>query len=124
AAAAAADNSGGGANGFAPPPGVRVDPSGSQSYAQSWLSSFGWGGDQMSCLIRLWNQESGWRTDAYNTSSGAYGIPQSLPASKMSTAGSDWLTNPDTQINWGLDYISRSYGSPCGAWAHEVSHNW
>ncbi len=115
----------GGANGFAPPlGGVNVDPAGAQAYAQSVLPSFGWGGDQMSCLVRLWNQESGWRADAYNTSSGAYGIPQSLPASKMATAGADWQTNAHTQINWGLAYISRAYGSPCGAWSHEVSNNW
>ncbi len=115
----------GGANGFAPPlGGVVVDPAGAQAYAQSVLPSYGWGGDQMSCLVRLWNQESGWRADAYNTSSGAYGIPQSLPASKMATAGPDWQTNARTQINWGLSYISRAYGSPCGAWNHEVGYNW
>ena len=78
----------------------------------------------MSCLIRLWNQESGWRTDAYNTSSGAYGIPQALPASKLASAGSDWMTNYRTQINWGLGYISGRYGSPCGAWTHEIGYNW
>ncbi len=115
----------GGANGFAPPlGGVVVDPAGAQAYAQSVLPSYGWGGDQMSCLVRLWNQESGWRADAYNTSSGAYGIPQSLPASKMATSGPDWQTNARTQINWGLAYISRAYGSPCGAWNHEVGYNW
>ena len=115
----------GAANGYAPPlGGVVVDPAGAQAYAQSVLSSYGWGGDQMSCLVRLWNQESGWRADAYNTSSGAYGIPQSLPASKMATAGPDWQTNARTQINWGLAYISRAYGSPCGAWSHEVGYNW
>jgi hypothetical protein len=118
-------SAGGGADGFAPPiGGVVVDPAGAQAYAQSVLPSYGWGGDQMSCLVRLWNQESGWRADAYNTSSGAYGIPQSLPASKMSTAGPDWQTNARTQINWGLAYISRAYGSPCGAWNHEVGYNW
>ena len=115
----------GSANGFAPPlGGVVVDPAGAQGYAQSVLPSYGWGGDQMSCLVSLWNQESGWRADAYNTSSGAYGIPQSLPASKMATSGPDWQTNAHTQINWGLAYISRAYGSPCGAWSHEVSNNW
>jgi hypothetical protein len=115
----------GSADSFAPPPGgVVVDPAGAQAYAQSVLPSYGWGGDQMSCLIRLWNQESGWRADAYNTSSGAYGIPQSLPASKMATAGPDWQTNARTQINWGLAYISRAYGSPCGAWNHEMGYNW
>lgn len=124
AAAAAAQQNGGPANGFAPPIGVSPDPAAAQAYAASAIGAYGWGSDQMSCLIRLWNQESGWRLDAYNTSSGAYGIPQALPATKMASAGPDWQTNAATQINWGLDYISRAYGSPCGAWAHEVSHNW
>jgi peptidoglycan DL-endopeptidase CwlO len=124
AAAEAQERNGGPANGFAPPLGITPNPAAAQAYASSAIGAYGWGGDQMSCLIRLWNQESGWRLDAYNTSSGAYGIPQSLPATKMATAGADWETNADTQINWGLNYISRAYGSPCGAWAHEVSHNW
>ncbi len=126
AALAQASGGGGGADWYAPPPGVHVvnDPGAAQAYAQSMLPAFGWGGDQMSCLILLWNQESGWQTDAYNTSSSAYGIPQSLPASKMSSSGPDWQTNAHTQINWGLAYISRAYGSPCGAWSHEISHNW
>ncbi|MDN4614826.1 hypothetical protein P5G50_10205 [Leifsonia sp. F6_8S_P_1B] len=125
-AAAEAANSGGGADGFAPPPGMVVDPAGAQAYASSRLAAFGWGQDQMGCLIKLWNHESGWRADAYNTSSGAYGIPQSLPASKMASAGADWMTNQNTQVNWGLDYIDRAYGSPCAAWAFEMSHdpNW
>jgi hypothetical protein len=88
------------------------------------LGSHGWAGSQMSCLVSLWNQESGWRTSALNVSSRAYGIPQALPASKLATAGFDWQTNFRTQINWGLGYIAASYGSPCGAWAHEVANNW
>ncbi len=125
AALAQQQASSGAADSFAPPlGGVAVDPAGAQAYAQNVLPSYGWGGDQMSCLVRLWNQESGWRADAYNTSSGAYGIPQSLPASKMATAGPDWQTNAHTQINWGLAYISRAYGSPCGAWNHEMGFNW
>jgi len=114
-AAEAAANTGGSADGIAPPPGMTVDPAAAQAYAASRIGAYGWGSDQMSCLIRLWNGESGWRANALNTSSGAYGIPQSLPASKMSSAGPDWMTNANTQINWGLDYISRSYGSPCVA---------
>ncbi|GAA4150891.1 hypothetical protein [Leifsonia shinshuensis] len=126
AAAQQAANSGGSADGFAPPPGMNVDPAAAQAYASSRLAAFGWGQDQMGCLISLWNHESGWRADAYNTSSGAYGIPQSLPASKMASAGPDWMTNQNTQVNWGLDYINRSYGSPCAAWNFEMSHdpNW
>ncbi|MBO1740889.1 hypothetical protein JNB50_19435 [Leifsonia sp. TF02-11] len=125
-AAAQAANSGGGSDGFAPPPGMNVDPAAAQAYASSRLAAFGWGQDQMGCLIKLWNHESGWRADAFNSSSGAYGIPQSLPASKMSSAGSDWMTNQNTQVDWGLDYINRAYGSPCAAWSFEMSHdpNW
>ena len=126
AAAEAAANPGGGADGVAPPPGMVVDPAGAQAYASSRLAAFGWGQDQMGCLIQLWNHESGWRADAYNTSSGAYGIPQAWPASKMASAGADWMTNQNTQVNWGLDYINRAYGSPCAAWNFEMSHdpNW
>ncbi|MCI0158666.1 hypothetical protein KNO15_18345 [Leifsonia shinshuensis] len=125
-AAQQAANSGGGSDGFAPPPGMNVDPAAAQAYASSRLGAFGWAQDQMGCLIKLWNHESGWRADAYNSSSGAYGIPQSLPASKMASAGSDWMTNQNTQVDWGLDYINRAYGSPCAAWNFEMSHdpNW
>ena len=66
--------------------------------------------------------ESGWRANAYNTSSGAYGIPQALPGRKMASAGADWVTNANTQIDWGLSYIKGRYGSPCAAWAFETSH--
>ncbi|TCU51123.1 hypothetical protein [Curtobacterium sp. PhB146] len=103
--------------------GVVVDPAAAQAYARSALSSYGWGDDQFSCLVSLWTQESGWRANALNASSGAYGIPQSLPADKMSAAGADWRTNANTQINWGLAYIKSAYGSPCGAWGHEMSVN-
>ena len=85
------------------------------------LGSYGWGDDQFGCLVSLWNKESGWNYQAYNRSSGAYGIPQALPGSKMGSAGADWQTNPATQIAWGLGYISGRYGSPCGAWAHSQS---
>ena len=66
----------------------------------------------------------GWNAAAENPSSGAYGIPQSLPGSKMATHGSDWRTNPETQIRWGIDYIKGRYGTPCGAWAHSEANNW
>ena len=95
-----------------------------QTIARSMLSSYGWGDDQFSCLVSLWNRESGWSYTATNASSGAYGIPQALPASKMASAGSDWQTNPATQIKWGLGYIQSTYGSPCGAWAHSESTGW
>ena len=88
------------------------------------LSSYGWGQDQFSCLDSLWNAESGWNVSASNPSSGAYGIPQALPGSKMASAGPDWQTNAATQIRWGLGYIQGLYGSPCGAWGHEQSTGW
>lgn len=124
AAAAGNGDAGSGGGWVSAPSDMTVDPAAAQAYAQGQLGNYGWGGDQMGCLIRLWNQESGWRANAVNPSSDAYGIAQALPPSKMSTAGSDWLTNANTQINWGLNYISGRYGSPCGAWSHEVGYNW
>lgn len=79
---------------------------------------------QFGCLDSLWTKESNWRVSADNPSSSAYGIPQALPGSKMSTFGDDWATNPVTQIRWGLDYIANRYSTPCGAWSHSVSHGW
>ena len=104
--------------------GVVVNPAAAQAYARGAIGAYGWGSSQFTCLVKLWTRESSWRANAYNASSGAYGIPQSLPASKMATAGADWATNANTQINWGLSYISRAYGTPCGAWAHETSIGW
>ena len=95
-----------------------------QGIAEALLPKFGFDSSQMSCLIPLWAGESGWRVNAENSSSGAYGIPQALPGSKMSSAGADWATNPATQIEWGLGYISERYGSPCGAWGFKQSHGW
>jgi hypothetical protein len=106
-------------------PGHGDDASASaQQYAASQLSRYGWGPEQMGALLPLWTQESNWHWWALNKSSGAYGIPQSLPASKMASAGPDWQTNPATQINWGLGYIKGRYGSPAGAEAHERAFNW
>ncbi|MGX5680594.1 aggregation-promoting factor C-terminal-like domain-containing protein [Schumannella luteola] len=87
-------------------------------------ASFGWGSEQGPCLIWLWNRESGWRTNAYNASSGAYGIPQALPGSKMANYAADWRTNYETQVMWGLIYINGRYGSPCAAWAHSEAVGW
>jgi Transglycosylase SLT domain len=92
--------------------------------AAAQAAGYGWGSSQLSCLTSLWNRESGWNYRATNRSSGAYGIPQSLPGSKMASAGADWRTNPATQIRWGLRYIASTYGSPCGAWAHSQSTGW
>jgi hypothetical protein len=76
---------------------------------------------QFPCLNKLWNKESGWNAHAANKGSGAYGIPQALPGHKMSSAGSDWQTNPATQIKWGLGYIKGRYKTPCGAWSTSES---
>jgi hypothetical protein len=99
-------------------------PSGTaQRIAELMLVQFGWTG-QFSCLSALWAQESGWNVYAENPSSGAYGIPQALPASKMASAGADWQSDAATQISWGLGYIRAAYGSPCAAWDHEEAAGW
>ena len=104
---------------------VDVDPGSAQGIAkQMMLDSYGWGDDQLACLISLWERESGWRVTAANRSSGAYGIPQALPGSKMASAGSDWQTTPATQIKWGLGYIAGRYQTPCGAWGAFQSKGW
>ena len=95
-----------------------------QAYAKQKCYEYGWEEYDFYCLVLLWNRESNWRVTAENSSSGAYGIPQSLPASKMASAGSDYLTNYKTQIDWGLGYISGRYGSPSNAWAHSESTGW
>jgi hypothetical protein len=100
------------------------DASDPKAAARAMLSDYGWGDDQFSCLDNLWERESNWNHLARNPSSGAYGIPQSLPAEKMATAGDDWQTNPITQITWGLGYIDERYGSPCAAWSHSESVGW
>jgi hypothetical protein len=100
-------------------------PAGSpRQIAKQMLGQYGWKASEFSCLEPLWYHESGWNPSAMNPSSGAYGIPQALHGSLMASAGSDWKTNPATQIRWGLGYIHDRYGSPCGAWAHEQSSNW
>ncbi|MCI2958865.1 hypothetical protein MN032_14290 [Agromyces atrinae] len=100
-------------------------PDGARATAAALASElYGWGSGEFSCLNSLWQKESGWNYQAYNASSGATGIPQSLPGSKMATAGADWETNAATQIRWGLDYIARGYGSPCSAWSHSQAVNW
>ena len=96
-----------------------------QNYAHDLvINSYGWSEDDFVALVNLWNKESGWNLNCYNSYSGAYGIPQSLPGSKMASEGDDWQTNGETQIRWGLKYIQGRYGSPSGAWGHFLSHNW
>jgi hypothetical protein len=92
--------------------------------AMNLLPDHGWGESQFSCLEKLWNKESRWRVNADNPSSSAYGIPQALPGNRMAAYGSDWRTNPVTQIKWGLDYIENTYGSPCSAWGHSQAKGW
>ena len=106
------------------PPGSDPSPGSNKATAKAMMASFGFGADQWGCLERLWHKESGWNERAMNRYSGAYGIPQSLPGSKMASAGADWQTNAATQIKWGLGYIKGRYGSPCGAWGHSQSVGW
>ncbi|CAB4847677.1 unannotated protein [freshwater metagenome] len=80
--------------------------------------------EQFTCLNNLWIRESQWDPRAKNPTSGALGIPQALPAWKMRAAGSDWRTNPQTQMTWGLGYIKARYGTPCGAWSAFQQKNW
>jgi uncharacterized protein YabE (DUF348 family) len=102
---------------------IVVDPASAQGIAKQLMLARGWGDDQLACLIPLWSHESGWRVNAAN-SSGAYGIPQALPGSKMAAFGADWQTNPATQIAWGLSYIAGRYSTPCGAWSSWQAHGW
>lgn len=128
-AATAPRSSGGGggggssasSSGPATGPVVAGDP---RSIGRTLAAARGWGEDQFACLDRLWTKESNWNPRAQNRSSGAYGIPQALPGSKMGTVAADWRTNPTTQITWGLNYIAGRYGTPCGAWAHSQARNW
>lgn len=92
--------------------------------AQAMLGSFGWSSSQFSCLDPLWEHESRWSVTAANPGSGAFGIAQALPGSRMASAGPDWQTSAATQITWGLRYIRDTYGSPCAAWSHEQATGW
>ncbi|HHW50484.1 MAG TPA: hypothetical protein GX406_03295 [Pseudoclavibacter sp.] len=99
-------------------------PAAAKAYAKSRMSAYGWDNAEYTCLVNLWTRESNWRYNATNSSSKAYGIPQALPGSKMASAGADWRTNSQTQITWGLSYISARYGTPCAAWDHSESTGW
>jgi hypothetical protein len=112
------------AAGFSAPSAAVPNPGSAQAIAHDKVMGRGWGEDQFDCLVSLWNKESGWRVNAENPSSGAYGIPQALPGSKMGSAGADWATNAGTQIEWGLGYITDRYGSPCGAWGKSQADGW
>ncbi|MFJ4171100.1 hypothetical protein ACIPY3_16465 [Paenarthrobacter sp. NPDC089714] len=124
AAKAAADKAAAAAAAAAAAPKAIDDPAAAKAYAASILANYGWGPGEMTALNTLWEKESNWKTTATNASSGAYGIVQSLPASKMATAGADWQTNYQTQIKWGLNYIKERYGSPSAALAFHLANNW
>ena len=94
-----------------------------RSWAHHAVNARDWSDDQWTCLNKLWTLESSWSITETNASSGAYGIPQSLPGDKMATVASDWRRNANTQILWGLGYIADRYGSPCSAWAHSRAYN-
>ena len=95
-----------------------------QAYAHNLVLSYGWSEYDFECLVKLWNRESNWNLNAVNKRSGACGIPQSLPCSKMKSAGADYRTNYKTQIRWGLNYIKARYGSPANAWGHSQRKGW
>jgi hypothetical protein len=100
-----------------------LSPSQAMQVAQELMPSYGFSvSSQWSCLDDIWTRESGWEWDAENASSGAYGIPQSLPADKMASVASDYMTDATTQIKWGLGYIQSTYGSPCAAWDFELDN--
>ena len=104
-------------------------PFGTVEYNKWWARNhmaraYGWGEDQFAALEQLWHRESGWDHRAHNASSGAHGIPQALPGSKMGMFGQDWATNPHTQIKWGLHYIHSTYGSPAGALSFWHANHW
>lgn len=95
-----------------------------QNYAHNLVLSYGWSEYDFECLVKLWNRESSWNLNAVNKKSGACGIPQSLPCSKMKVEGSDYRTNYKTQVRWGLKYIANRYGSPTNAWKHSQRKGW
>ncbi|SDE43057.1 hypothetical protein [Glycomyces harbinensis] len=104
-------------------PGSCGDYSGNKATGCALAQEHGFDLEQVGCLVALWDRESGWNELAAN-GIGAYGIPQALPGSKMESEGSDWETNPVTQIEWGLGYIEGRYGTPCEAWNHSEEVGW
>ena len=102
----------------------RIKPTNPKDLARALMPEYGLSSAEFGCLDNIWSQESGWNIHADNPSSSAYGIPQALPGSKMSSAGPDWANNAETQIRWGLGYIRDRYGSACGAWGFKSGHGW
>ncbi len=103
---------------------TKLPPITPHTIAMNKVYERGWPASENACLFTLWDRESGWNVYATNPSSGAYGIPQALPADKMAAAGPDWRTDASTQIAWGEDYIKSNYGSPCNALAHSNAYGW
>jgi hypothetical protein len=100
-------------------------PEGAREVAKALMAEkYGWGEKQYACLDGLWTKESRWNYRSSNKRTGAHGIPQALPATKMEVVGTDWRTNPVTQISWGLRYIDIRYDTPCGAFAKFKRTNW
>jgi hypothetical protein len=101
------------------------EPQGAKKVAKALSAEkYQWGEGQYACLNKLWTKESNWNYKARNKVSGAHGIPQALPATKMEIVGTDWRTNPVTQISWGLKYISERYDTPCKAWSKFKRSRW
>ncbi|WP_460819303.1 aggregation-promoting factor C-terminal-like domain-containing protein [Nocardioides korecus] len=101
-----------------------VSPDSNRAVGYHLMLQFGFKADQWQYLDALWQRESGWNHLAKNASSGAYGIPQALPGSKMADVAPDWATNAETQITWGLAYIAARYADPQGAWGHSQRVGW
>lgn len=95
-----------------------------QALTRALMPEYGMASSDFECINDIWTQESNWNVHANNPTSSAYGIPQALPGSKMSSAGPDWQNNAETQIRWGLSYIEHRYGSPCAAWSFKRAHGW
>lgn len=112
------------AAGSPPPVPSSIDPGSNRALGFALMIQFGWPASEWPALDALWRRESGWSQYADNRSSHAYGIPQSLPGTKMAVVGPDWQTNPSTQIRWGLAYIGERYGTPTAAWAHSQQTGW
>ena len=102
----------------------KISSSDPKALTRALMPEFGLSTAEFGCLDRIWTQESGWNVHADNPSSSAYGIPQALPGSKMSSAGPDWANSAETQIRWGLGYIRDRYGSACSAWGFKSGHGW
>jgi hypothetical protein len=102
----------------------KVNSADPKALARALMPQFGLSASEFGCLDNIWSQESGWNVHADNPSSSAYGIPQALPGSKMSSAGPDWANSAETQIRWGLGYIRDRYGSACSAWGFKSGHGW